>query len=584
MSGFRFRDGRGQLVRLRLRVRAEFRQVRRLTQIIYKGCLKRRLAALLRQYARLTHGEYASRMHEGYPVAAFRLVHEVRGNEYRHALFARQVDQVLPELVARNRVDAGSRLVEDEDFRIVDYGDRELKPLANTERKPVRPGGFHFFQVEAFQHFPHAVFARLFRDVKEFRMQFQVLANRQFLIERKALRHVADAPPRRHIPCVEFLAEKPGGAFAHRQKASQHLHRRRLAAAVRAQKAEDLAAFDAEVHPVDRNEVAEAAGQVGRLDRGIAVMRHAGRYVHRLVACSLFLRQQPDEGGFERFLSCRLANIRRRSRGKHPAVIHCGQPVEAFRLLHIGGSHEHAHMRAAGADRVDEFPELPPRQRIDAGRRLVEDQQVRVMDESAAEPELLFHAAGQGAHGAIGKGRKSRRRQQFLDAFPALCGAEAEKPSEEIEVLFDAQRRIEVLAEALGHIGDARMAEAPVSGRLHVAVEYRDFARLDTPHAGKDREQRRLADAVRPDQPGHAAGGYVERHVIEGKGLAIAMRQAAKSCGGPGALVVRAAVHSAAPLASPVSPSRGAPSRGWAIGGSFTASSSGHSVPASVRT
>ncbi len=42
-----------------------------------------------------------------------------------------------------------------------------------------------------------------------------------------------------------------------------------------------------------------------------------------------------------------------------------------------------------------ELPELPARERIHAGGRLVEDQQIRVVDQRAAEAQLLLHAAGQ---------------------------------------------------------------------------------------------------------------------------------------------------------------------------------------------
>ena len=41
----------------------------------------------------------------------------------------------------------------------------------------------------------------------------------------------------------------------------------------------------------------------------------------------------------------------------------------------------------------DEFPELTPRQGIDTGSGLVENQQVRIMNEGAAQSQFLLHAA-----------------------------------------------------------------------------------------------------------------------------------------------------------------------------------------------
>ena len=59
-------------------------------------------------------------MHQRYAVAALRLVHEVGGDEDGHPVAPRQLNHQLPEAVAGHRVDARGRLVEDEDFRLVD--------------------------------------------------------------------------------------------------------------------------------------------------------------------------------------------------------------------------------------------------------------------------------------------------------------------------------------------------------------------------------------------------------------------------------------------------------------------------------
>src|SRR5208282_6585691 len=62
-----------------------------------------------------------------------RLVHEMSRDENRNALIARQIDQRLPEPVARQRINARSRLVEDEDFRLVHDGDGKRQPLADAQ-------------------------------------------------------------------------------------------------------------------------------------------------------------------------------------------------------------------------------------------------------------------------------------------------------------------------------------------------------------------------------------------------------------------------------------------------------------------
>ena len=76
------------------------------------------------------------------------------------------------------------------------------------------------------------------------------------------------------------------------KQAGQHLHRRRLAAAVRAEKAEDLAALDGEAHAIDGGEIAESAGQIARDDDGLAVERPRGGICERAMIRPAARRQQ----------------------------------------------------------------------------------------------------------------------------------------------------------------------------------------------------------------------------------------------------------------------------------------------------
>ena len=107
----------------------------------------------------------------------------------------------------------------------------------------------------------------------------------------------------------------------------------------------------------------------------------------------LGFRQQLDEGAIEAGLPGLRPQFGRRAGADDLAVVHRHQPVKALGLLHVGSGNQHAHARPAGTDTVDQFPELAARQRIDAGRRLVEDQQVGIVDQCATEAELLLHPA-----------------------------------------------------------------------------------------------------------------------------------------------------------------------------------------------
>jgi len=109
------------------------------------------------------------------------------------------------------------------------------------------------------------------------------------------------------------------------------------------------------------------------------------------------------------------------------------------------------------------------------------------VDQRAAEAELLLHAAGELARRAFDEGRETRATGQFGDAPVSLFGVLAEQPAEELEVLEHRQRRVEVLAQPLRHVGDTRADRAAVAGIAHVAVEHLHLALLQLARTGDQR-------------------------------------------------------------------------------------------------
>ena len=154
---------------------------------------------------------------------------------------------------------------------------------------------------------------------------------------------------------------------------------------------------DAEVDVIDGDEIAEPPRQ-SLAPRSPATSSGGGdarAHDDFLMQRPLVLRHQRDEGFVEIGLARLVEQLLQRARGDDLAVVHRHQPVEALRFVHIGGGDDDAHLRAARADRVDQVPELAARQRVDAGRRLVENQKVGIVDQRAAKAELLLHAAGE---------------------------------------------------------------------------------------------------------------------------------------------------------------------------------------------
>ena len=349
----------------------------------------------------------------------------------------------LPEGVARDRIDARGGLVEDQHVRSVDHRDRERQALADAEREPLGERVGDLAESEARDHLVDARRDAIGGQVEDVRVQLEVLAHRQLAVEREALRHEADPLAGLDVARVDRTAEEQRLAVAARQQAGQHLHRGGLAAAVRAQEAEDLAALDAEADVVDGGEVAEAAREPARLDGRRAVVVDARR-------------DAPASGG--RGASPPAAARRTRARGssrppsrielrgragrEHAPGIHRDEPVEALGLLHVRRGDQHAHAGAARADAVDELPELAPRRAgprrwwarrgsADRGRGSARS---RVRASASCRPRAC--PRGRSANGA-----SPVLVEQLRDAPRALRAALPEQAPEEVDVVAHRQRR-----------------------------------------------------------------------------------------------------------------------------------------------
>ena len=97
-----------------------------------------------------------------------------------------------------------------------------------------------------------------------------------------------------------------------------------------------------------------------------------------------------DDPGVQARLRDHLA---RRAARQQLAVGDIGDLVAALGLVHVVGGDQHGD--ALGGEPVDLVPELAPRLGIDAGGRLVEQQQPRLRQDAGAERQPLLPAARQ---------------------------------------------------------------------------------------------------------------------------------------------------------------------------------------------
>ena len=246
---------------------------------------------------------------------------------------------------------------------------------------PRSDGVGHLPEPEPVEHLFDALAPLGDREIEQLGVELEVPPDRELAVEREGLRHIADPPPRLHVFASDLPTEQHGLALGRRQKAGQHLHGRGLAAAVRAEKAEDLALLDAKTYVIDRDELIETLGEPIGFDRRRPGLLLARRNLNRLVALALLLGQKRDERRLEVFHAGALLDLGRRARRDHVAAVHGREPGVLVGFLHIGGRDHHAHLRPPSADAVDQLPELPPRQRIDPGRRFVEDQEIGIVDQ-----------------------------------------------------------------------------------------------------------------------------------------------------------------------------------------------------------
>ncbi len=239
----------------------------------------------------------------------------------------------------------------------MDHGHRQRQALTHTQRQATGQAVGLAAEVEAREHLLHARATPFGRQVEQPCVQVEVLPHGQLAVQRKRLGHVADPLAGLHVMRVHRLAEQQRLALAGWQQTGEHFHGGGLAAAVRAEKAEDFTAGNAEIDLIHRDEIAEAHGQPMGLD-GNAFAVRLRRDDQFTMLTALGFRQQADKGLFQRVAASARQQLGRCAGGQYAAGIHRYQLIEALRLVHVGSGHQHAHLRALVTDAFDQFPEL----------------------------------------------------------------------------------------------------------------------------------------------------------------------------------------------------------------------------------
>ena len=216
----------------------------------------------------------------------------------------------------------------------------------------------------------------------------------------------------------------------------------------------------------------------------------------------------------------RLADLRLGQLGHRPAVAQHEDAVGALdHLLELGGDHQHAEPLIG--ELADQRLDLGLGADVDAARRLVEDQELRVHAQPAGEQHLLLIAAGQLADLLLGaRALDAEPRDEAVDDL-ALPGLVDDAGARQLR----QQRQRQVLAHR--HVGDDALdlavlgAEADAGGDAPPTASR--SARSLPPNADRaavGRSAPKIARAIsvrpepsRPGEPDDLAGAHLDRHV-----------------------------------------------------------------------
>ena len=198
---------------------------------------------------------------------------EVLGREEdRHAEVAVEPLDLLPHRRAAHRVEAGRRLVEEQHLGVVDQRGGEVEAALHAARVAGDAPVEGVTEIDQLAELLGAAIGIAGRQAVQPTLQPQQLAPGLAGIERRLLEGDADAQP--DLAGVLDDVEAGDGRLAarRRQQRAQHPHGRRLAGAVRAEEAVDLAAPDLEVDAGDGVLVVEVADQGAGADGGVVIV------------------------------------------------------------------------------------------------------------------------------------------------------------------------------------------------------------------------------------------------------------------------------------------------------------------------
>src|SRR5262249_5509058 len=129
-------------------------------------------------------------VHQRHAVTAFCLIQIRRGDDDRDASGG-ESRQRIPDPAARTRVDAGCRLVQQENLRLDEEGARERKLLLHAAAEPPGEAVFETFHTEHLEVAPASIIDLLVGEAPQLSHVTQILRNAEIVIEAEDLCEVS---------------------------------------------------------------------------------------------------------------------------------------------------------------------------------------------------------------------------------------------------------------------------------------------------------------------------------------------------------------------------------------------------------
>src|ERR1035441_4253147 len=205
---------------------------------------------------------HLAEVHDGHAIAKLlRLLQVMRGEEQGCAIVGPQIDQMFPNSVARNRIQADRRLIEEQHARPVQRGLGDFQAADHAARVVAYQAAAVGGQTHELQCLGDPRLLLATRQVVELGEDQQVLIPGERTVHRDRLRHIADSAANVHRLGVYGETRHARFARGGWQQRGEHLDRGGLAGPVGAEQAEDLTGIDGQSYGIHRRKCAETAGK-----------------------------------------------------------------------------------------------------------------------------------------------------------------------------------------------------------------------------------------------------------------------------------------------------------------------------------